>query len=158
MGDIDLSSWVDVATVVGGFATALAAAFAVVGIPLAIAQIRSARAIQREATAKTLYRQYLGDAIAYPELVHPDYAEIRRRGDAVRYELFVAHMLFSLEEVLTNARLEDWEGVVRGQLRRHADYLASPDFAAKKPYYDARLVKLIDEVAGQGPAGGPAPI
>jgi len=38
---IDIDNWVGAATVVGGFATAFAAAFAVVGIPLAIMQIRA---------------------------------------------------------------------------------------------------------------------
>ncbi len=63
-----------------------------------------------------------------------------------QYELFVAHMLYSLVEVLDCTRGDnEWRAVVKGQLRRHSDYFASAEFQNKKSYYTRSLVALIDE-------------
>ena len=143
---IEIENWVDLASVVGGFSTALAASFAIVGIPLAYIQIRANKEIHREGIAKSLYREYLADAVNRPDLVEPDIAELKRSGRFVQYELFVAHMLYSLEEILSNVSGEGWKDVVRGQLRRHHDYFLSNDFKAKRRYYDNVLIDLIDDV------------
>lgn len=138
-------SVVELATVVGGFATALAAAFALVGVPLAIAQIRAMRRIQREATAKILYRQYLEDAINRYDLTVPDLEKIISEGRLVQYELFVAHMLYSLEEIVENTRDKAWIEVCRGQISRHSEYFCSDYFKAKLHYYDPPIVKLVED-------------
>ena len=141
---IEGGGWVEVATIVGGFATALAAAFAVIGIPLTYIQIKASKEIHREGIAKSLYREYLSDAVNRPELVQPDLAEIKRSGKFTQYELFVAHMLYSLEEILENVSGNGWDDVVRGQLKRHIDYLTSEGFTVKKKYYTKKLVGMID--------------
>ncbi len=143
----DLNNLVNVASIVGGFATAAAAAFAIVGIPLVIFQVKATRAIQREATAKQLYRQYLSDCVERPDLVQPDLKRIEKDERMIQYELFVAHMLFSLEEIVTNVDSEEWKDVAKGQLRRHQKYLNSPRFAKKRAYYHKSLVRLMDEVS-----------
>lgn len=144
---IDVLNWVELATVVGGFATAFAAAFAVVGIPLTFLQIRAGKKIHREGIAKSLYREYLADAVDKPELVEPDLEALKKTGRFVQYELFIAHMLYSLEEILANVSGEGWNDVVRGQLKRHLEYLLSDDFNSKRCYYDKALIRLLDEVA-----------
>ncbi|CAM3652899.1 hypothetical protein [Litorimonas haliclonae] len=136
--------WVNLATVVGGFATAIATAFALVGIPLVIFQVRSSRTTQREATAKQLYRQYLEDCVCRPDLVTPDLEKLRKEGRFTQYELFVAHMLFSLEEILENTSGSEWRSVAKGQMRRHIEYLSSDAFIPKRTYYTKDLIEVLD--------------
>lgn len=141
-----IKDWVDLATVIGGFATAFAAALAIVGIPLVYVQIRANKEIQREAIAKALYREYLEDAVTKPDLVVPNLEELKNSGRFIQYELFVAHMLYSLEEILTNVSGDGWKYVVQGQLKRHLEYLLSDDFKVKLIYYDKKLISLIEEL------------
>jgi hypothetical protein len=140
---------VELATIAGGFATAIAALFAVIGLSLTYMQIRANRAISNEATAKNLYRQYLEDAVDRPDLVNPDLDELTRNGNLVQYELFVAHMLFSLEEILLHAADPDWRAVVKAQLKRHTEYLSSEYFAQKHEFYERPLRELIIEVGNE---------
>ncbi len=152
MGELATLTLVELATVVEGFGTALAALFALVGIAMVYVQIRGQRAIQREATAVNLFCQYLQLSMERPELVSPDHDALTRDGGLIRYELFVANMLYSFEEVLLATRAKDWRDVVRGELTRHVAYLRSPAFQSKRDYYDTELIGIIDGICAETPA------
>ncbi|WP_421723384.1 hypothetical protein [Bauldia sp.] len=149
MTDIGALTIVELAAVIEGFATGFAAIFAFVGISMVYVQIRGQRAIQREATAMGLFREYLREAIERPDLASPDYDQIKQQGnraDIVRYELFVANMLYSFDEVLLGTQSKDWRAVVRGELARHADYLRSAEFQKQRGYYAPEITAIIDAV------------
>lgn len=86
-----------------------------------------------------------------PELASPDHDTLTR-DSRIRYELFVANMLYSFEEVLLVTRSKDWRDVVRGELARHTAYLRSPEFQSKRSYYDSELIGIIDTVCTDTPA------
>lgn len=158
MMDIGTLTLVELAAVVEGFGSAFAALFALVGIAMIFVQIRSNRAIQREATAKELFRRYLQEGLEHPEFVNPEHDLLRHRQNSIQYEFFVANMLYSFDEVLQNTRSGDWREVVRGEMARHVNYLLSPEFQAKRRYYDDDIGKLIDAVcADAGAAAQPKP-
>ena len=137
---------VELSAVIEGFGTALAAIFALVGIVMVYVQIRENRATQREATAKSLFRQYLQKGLERPDLVIPKPDQLKQSRSAVEYEFFVANMLYSFDEVLQNTRSEDWREVVRGEIARHAGYLRSPEFQNKRRYYAPEVIEIIDAV------------
>lgn len=150
--DIGTLTLVELATVVEGFGTAFAALFALVGIAMIFVQIRSSRAIQREATAKDLFRRYLQEGLEYPEFVTPEPDLLQHRQNLIRYEFFVANMLYSFDEVLENTRSDDWREVVRGEMTRHVTYLRSPEFQTKRHYYEDEIGELIDAVCADAAA------
>ena len=136
----------EVATVLEGFAAAIGIIFALAGIALVYIQLREHRAIQREATAKGLFREYLREAIKRPELALPDLDDLRQQGRFIQYELFVANMLYALDEILQNTRSDDWREVVRGEITRHAEHLCSPAFQDQRRYYETEMIQIIDEM------------
>ncbi len=146
MNDAGALTLVELAEVIEGFATALAAIVAFVGIAMVYVQIRGQRAIQREATAMSLFRQYLQEALERPELANPDYDRLRQQGRSAQYELFVANMLYSFDEVLQNTRSTDWREIVRGEVARHGDFLCSAEFQKQRRYYAAEVIEIIDAV------------
>jgi|GEM_PF-4808727 len=146
MDDIGVLTMVELALLVEALATVAAAIFAFVGIAMVYIQIRENRAVQREATAKSLFRQYLQEAFERPELVHPDHDQLRQQGRSVQYELFVANMLWSFDEVLQNMRSDDWCEVVHGEVARHAEYIRSAEFQSKRRYYASDISEIIDTI------------
>ncbi|WP_286232747.1 hypothetical protein [Thalassotalea sediminis] len=143
---LEVNNLVALSTVVGGFATGFAAAFAIVGIPLTYIQIKTSKELHREGIAKGLYREYLADAINRPDFITPNIEQLKRTGKFVQYELFIAHMLYSLEEILAHTNEKEWENVVIGQLKTHIEYLRSEDFHHKRKYYDSALITLIANI------------
>lgn len=156
MNDIGALTLVELAEVIEGFATALAAIVAFVGIAMVYVQIRGQRAIQREATAMSLFRQYLQEALERPELANPDHDRLRQEGGLVQYEFFVANMLYSFDEVLQTTRSADWREIVRGEVARHAAFLCSAEFKTQRRYYAGEILAIIDAVCA-GAASKPAP-
>lgn len=136
----------ELAAVIEGFATALAAIFALVGIAMVYVQIRGQRAIQREATAMSLFREYLKEALERPELHNPDHDQLSQQRRAIQYELFVANMLYSFDEVLQSTQSRDWREVIRGEVARHAEYLRSAEFQKQRRYYAPEVLEIIDKV------------
>lgn len=155
MTDIGSLTIVELATVIEGLGTALAAVLGLVGIAMIYVQIRGQRAIQREATAMSLFRDYLQLALQRPELVNPDHARPGHAEWSIQYELFVANMLYSFDEVLQNTRSHDWREVVRGEVARHTDYLRSAEFRSKRRYYAPEIIALIDTVCADGASNTP---
>jgi len=146
---IEINNLVDLATIIGGFATAFAAAFAIVGIPLTYLQIRTNKELHREGIAKSLYREYLSDAVDRPNFLEPDIAQLKATNQFVQYELFVAHMLYSLEEILAHIKGDGWNSIVIGQLNRHLEYFQSENFQCKRKYYDNKLINLVDKAVNK---------
>lgn len=152
MNNIDTLTIVELAAVIEGFAAALTAIFAFAGIAMVYVQIRGHRAIQREATAMGLFRQYLQEALEHPEFVSPDHDQLEKQKGAVQYEFFVANMLYSFDEVLQSTQSRDWREVVRSEVARHAQYLKSPSFQKQRRYYAPEIIEIIDAVcAGATP-------
>lgn len=152
MNDIETLTLVELAAIVDGFATTLAALFALIGVGMVYVQIRANRAIQREATAKDLFRQYLQEGLEHPELVNPDPEMLLQGKRSVQYEFFVANMLYSFDEVLQNTRSKDWREVVRGEMARHVEYLRSSEFQVRRQYYAPDIVTIIDAVCADAAA------
>lgn len=151
MTELSTLTIVELAGVIESAAEALTALIAILGIALVYVQIRAHRDIQREATAMNLFRQYLKEGIERPELVNPDHDQLKERGSLDQYQLFVANMLYSFDEVLQSTKTRDWREVVRGEVARHVTYLRSSDFQKQRGYYGDEILEVIDATcAGAG--------
>lgn len=90
-------------------------------------QIEAQRHASQEATAYDFYRDYLDRAMNNPTLYDPALATNIQKNSAEWkrcYFAFVSSLLFSCEEMLrVSLNNEDWQAVVKVQLRNHKRYL-----------------------------------
>lgn len=138
---------VKTASVIGGFATAVGAAFALVAVPIAVWQMHTNRNIVRQNNAKSLYRDYLSLCLNNIELARPNGTFPEDYPKRQRYELFVAQMLFVLEEILMSTDHPDWRLVARSQIAEHKAYLFSSLFMENKSeLYNDEIQQIIHDM------------
>ena len=121
--------------VLADVAVIVTASVALLALVLAWHQLRVTRLEGRLNLAKTLYREYLAMAIDNPLLSSAAYPFASPRmyefWDDVdmreRYEFYVAHLLFTAEEILALTRSPDWKGAMQLNLQYHGLYLATDD-------------------------------
>lgn len=143
---MDYETAKDIATIAGGFATLIATIIGGIALIIARWQINSSKFLQNETNAKSIYREYLLNCLNYPKFHSPTYSEIQKSGNFPSYEIFVAQMLFSLEEILLFTKLPGWNAVARAQIQRHSDYLCSVHFHENKiAMYDPNIRNMIIE-------------
>ena len=123
---------------IGTIATAIVAVLALL---IAVWQIKAAESIQREASAREAFKEYLKLAIDKPDFANaqPGDNKAARSG----YEWFVTYFLYSAEQIF-QAYPDDpqWRSGLAEEVCYHASYLSSsgyqqsirlqhdPDFAA----------------------------
>lgn len=116
-------------------AAIVTASVALLALLLAWHQLRVTRLEGRLNLAKTIYREYLAMAIDNPMLSSASYPLASPRmyefwddiDTRERYEVYVAHLLFTAEEILALTRSPDWKGAMQLNLQYHALYLATDD-------------------------------
>jgi hypothetical protein len=132
-----------VATVV----TMLVAIAALVGVK---AQIDASARLQREQSARDIYREYLNLSVSRPEFARPDYCAIVGGSTEPAYEAYVDYLLYTAEQAI--AADPAWrEGFAR-QLQVHAPYLCTVDDWSD---YTGAVAELIGETrrrCGAAPA------
>ena len=115
--------------------TVLLALAALFGIKI---QLDGSAAIQREQSAKDIYREFLNLSIQNPELAMPDYCELKDGLPAAKYENFVGYMLYTSEQVLDIDN--SWKPVVGELFKTHSAIICDIDNLAE---YSLSVSKLI---------------
>jgi hypothetical protein len=90
---------------------------AFIALLVANAQLSLNRKNQRETTAKTNFREFLKLCVEYPKFAWGD-----PDGQQDRYEWFVAHFLWAVEEILEFAPGE-WENNLKLHINYHRNFL-----------------------------------
>ncbi len=104
--------------------SAIGALVAVVGGIVGIrVQLNATAQIQREQSARDIYREFLNISISQSKFAAPDYCAIRETADEAAYENYVQYMLYTSEQVLT--ALPDWESTMSDHLSDHKELLCS---------------------------------
>ncbi len=104
--------------------SAIGALVAVVGGIVGIrVQLNASAQMQREQSARDIYREFLNISISQTKFAAPDYCAIRDTGDEAAYENYVQYMLYTSEQVLT--ALPDWESTMADHLNDHKELLCS---------------------------------
>lgn len=121
---------------VGAIATAFAALTALVVIPYQVAQ---ADRIQRDQTAREIYREFLNLTVQKPELANADYCALKDAGQITAYAAYVEYLLYTAEQMIDTS--PDWRTPMASYLRDHMAYLCSEDI------WDAQSPDIKDLVA-----------
>lgn len=104
----------------GAMLTVTIALGALVGVKM---QINATERVQREQSARDIYREYLNLPISRPEFSNPDYCALLDTPQEAAYENYVEYFLYTAEQAV--AADPDWEPVFADGLKAHADYMCS---------------------------------
>jgi hypothetical protein len=121
---------------VGALATAFAALTALVVIPYQVAQ---ADRIQRDQTAREIYREFLNLTVQKPDLANADYCALQDRAQTTAYTAYVEYLLYTAEQMIDTSL--DWRGPMASYLEDHMAYLCSEGI------WDAQSPDIKDLVA-----------
>ncbi len=102
--------------------TAAVAIIALVGIKL---QVDTSYRVQREQSAKEIYRELLNLSIANPDLATPNYCVLEKSSRFPSYESFVDYVLYTAEQVMEMDA--SWSATMEQHLEAHRDYLCTAE-------------------------------
>jgi len=102
--------------------TVAVAIAALIGIKL---QIDASYRVQREQSAKEIYRELLNISIANPDLAAPDYCALKKSPRFSAYQAYVDYVLYTAEQVIDMD--DSWTLTIERQLESHSAYLCSDD-------------------------------
>jgi hypothetical protein len=120
----------------GGIATAFAALTALVVIPYQVAQ---SDRIQRDQTAREIYREFLNLTVQKPELARADYCALTDPNQITAYAAYVEYLLYTAEQMIDTS--PDWRAPMASYLEDHMAYLCSEGI------WDAQSPDIKDLVA-----------
>lgn len=102
----------------GGLTAAVAALVALIVIPY---QIGQADLIQRDQTAREIYREFLNLTVQKPELAHADYCSMKDANRITAYSAYVDYMLYTAEQMIDTS--PTWKAPMARYLSDHLAYL-----------------------------------
>jgi hypothetical protein len=120
----------------GALATAFAALTALVVIPYQVAQ---ADRIQRDQTAREIYREFLNLTVQKPELANADYCALKDANQTTSYAAYVEYLLYTSEQMIDTS--SEWRAPMASYLADHMSYLCSQGI------WDAQSPDIKDLVA-----------
>ena len=124
---------------VGAIATAFAALTALVVIPYQVAQ---ADRIQRDQTAREIYREFLNLTVQKPELASANYCALKDTTQISAYAAYVEYLLYTSEQMIDTA--PEWRAPMASYLAAHMPYLCDPQ------NQDAQTPDIKDLIAELG--------
>lgn len=110
----------------GNAAQIAAALIAVCGFAAVLLQLNELRNNNRATSARQVYLAYLDLEFKHPEFAVADYEAIKTsdRATRLRYESFVAYLLYACEEALTAfANLREWRNTCEHDVHAHLPFL-----------------------------------
>jgi hypothetical protein len=102
----------------GGLTAACAALVALFVIPY---QIGQADLIQRDQTAREIYREFLNLTVQKPELAHADYCALKEASQITAYTAYVDYLLYTAEQMIDTS--PTWKEPMARYLGNHLAYL-----------------------------------
>jgi hypothetical protein len=120
----------------GAIATAFAALTALVVIPY---QVSQADRIQRDQTAREIYREFLNLTVQKPELANADYCALKDESQTTAYAAYVEYLLYTSEQMIDTSPA--WRAPMASYLEDHMAYLCSEGI------WDAQSSDIKDLVA-----------
>lgn len=130
----------------GALVTVFVAVVALIGVKF---QVDASYRVQREQSAKEIYRELLNISIANPDYAAPDYCTLKATPKLAGYEAFVDYVLYTAEQVIDMDA--DWATTIEQLLDAHAGYLCtdavagdnSPAVAAMLKSFNNRACKAV---------------
>ena len=113
---------------IGAIATAFAALSALIVIPI---QIAEADRIQRDQTAREIYREFLNLTIQKPELAQADFCTMTDPNQRTAYGAYVEYLLYTAEQMVDSSA--QWQAPMASYLDDHKAYLCDPAGIGAQP-------------------------
>ncbi len=127
---------------------------AVVGLWVAVLQIRASEQTQREASARDSYKEYLKLAMEKPEFAEARLGKSTTSTKA-SYAWFVEYFLYSAEQIYQSfPNDKEWNFALSEQICYHRAYLKSPEYIQIRksqyaPEFSAFIDKALDTCKGK---------
>jgi hypothetical protein len=119
-------------------ATALIALAALVAVKV---QIDASAQLQREQSARDIYREFLTLSIAQPKFAQPKVCALAETPEDAGYDHYLTYLLYASEQVL--AVQPDWEPVMAGHLTPHREALCkSRDWLQEAPRVQSLIARF----------------
>lgn len=112
---------------VGALATAMAALTALIVVPY---QVSQADRIQRDQTAREIYREFLNLTMQNPRLASANYCALPAGVAETSYTAYVDYLIYTTEQMVETS--DDWRAPMTGYLRDHMTYLCTADSPAHR--------------------------
>ncbi|MBL9052796.1 MAG: hypothetical protein JNN02_03610 [Tabrizicola sp.] len=120
----------------GGIATAFAALTALVVIPY---QVSQSDRIQRDQTAREIYREFLNLTVQKPDLANADYCALNDENQKTAYTAYVEYLIYTAEQMIDTS--PDWRAPMASYLGDHMAYLCT------QSVWDAQSPDVRDLIA-----------
>ncbi len=105
-------------------------------------QIDASARLQKEQSARDIYREYLNISMSRPEFAAPDFCKIAASPQYPAYESYITYIMYTAEQVF--ALGNGWDAVMQAEMEPHAGYFCSPDYIADE--YDPKVRELAEYV------------
>lgn len=107
-----------------GALAALATAFAALSVLVVVPwQIAAADRIQRDQTAREIYREFLNLTVQKPELATADFCTLEEPAQIAAYSAYVDYLFYTAEQMIDTS--PEWRDPMAGYLKDHMAYLCS---------------------------------
>lgn len=97
--------------------------FAIVALAAIKLQIDASEQLQKEQSARDMYREHLSLAIQNPTLAYADYCALDNEKERLTYEAYIEHFLYTAEQLA--ALGTHWQHTIRSYLEAHQSYVCS---------------------------------
>ena len=138
----------ELAQIVGGFATAAGVLLALVTALVILAQTRAGS----ETSAIELYSGLMKHSIAFKDYMPPDMTKVRADyGEYRKYKRYIAYLFTVCEHVLVvSGNKAHWRETIEFIVSQQAEHVMSDDFKVNHyPHYSRRMQKVFDRVEEQ---------
>jgi hypothetical protein len=105
---------------IAAIVTAVVAIVALIGIKF---QVDASYRVQREQSAKEIYRELLNISIANPDFAAPNFCVLKQSPKYAAYESYVDYVLYTAEQMIDMDA--SWSSTMERHLGAHADYICS---------------------------------
>lgn len=126
--------------------TIATAIVAVLALAIAVWQIKAAENIQREASAREAFKEYLKLAIDKPDFAN---AQLARDNSSTKsgYEWFVTYFLYSAEQIYASYPNDpQWRKGLADEICYHEAYLRGEEYQTSvKHQHDPEFAVFVDE-------------
>lgn len=115
-----------------------------------IRQLKTSRALNREAVAKQIYAQAIHSFVEHPQYAEPIDVHSFNTREYVQYKWVVGEMLNALEEMLfyseATGETDHWRHEILLFAKLHSQYLSSHEFQREdRGSYSEELMSLVDK-------------
>ncbi len=108
--------------------------------------------IQRDQTAREIYREFLNLTVQKPDLANADYCALQDPAQSTAYAAYVEYLIYTAEQMIDTS--SDWRAPMASYLEDHLAYLCSESvWDAQSPEVRDLIAELALNCEAETPCG-----